>query len=231
MKNNDRSELRLLKAENARLKRENEYLKHRLEKLSPKEVSNMPQDKELFLSSCEVEKYNGYFGYLLGRFRLSLIYRIYDKLFFSLRKIILASKIWRYLPIILSAFGVMIQFLLALGSVVLILPAAIAGSILLLIVSVFSYAEKKRKLLRLVQGKRMYLMFAPKKPRKNGVFYDSISEFSKDGPVFVITPSFSLCGFGAIKKIGENAYFMHVGFYYSFIKKAMNLSSDTVKIY
>lgn len=231
MKNNDRAELRLLRAENARLKRENEYLNHRLEKLSPKEAKNMPREKDLFLYSCEVENYKGYFGYLFGSFKLSLVYRIYDRIFFGLRKIILASKIWRYLPVVLSILGVIFQFLLTFGSVILILPTAIVGSLVFLAASLVSYAKKKRKLLSFLRGQKIYFMFASKKPRKDGAFYDSVNKFSKDGTVFVVTPSFSLCGFGAVKKIGKNAYFIHVSFYYSFRKKATEISKDTVKIY
>ena len=84
-----------IRRENARLRRENEYLKHRIERLSPKEAKNVPPERELFCKSDDIDEYNGYFAYLVSRFRLSLIYRVYDKIFFTLRKVILASRIWK----------------------------------------------------------------------------------------------------------------------------------------
>ena len=86
LKKDEKQEIARLKKENARLKRENEYLNHRIEKLSPKEVKNIPHEREMFLSSADVDKYKGYFGYLIGQFKFSLVYRIYDRVFFALRK-------------------------------------------------------------------------------------------------------------------------------------------------
>jgi hypothetical protein len=101
----EKQEYARMRRENARLRRENEYLQHRIEKLSPKEAKNVPPERELFYELDDVDDHGGYIGYLIGRFRLSLIYRLYDKIFFALRKVILASRIWKYAPIVLGVLA------------------------------------------------------------------------------------------------------------------------------
>ena len=233
MKENDteKSELSRLKRENARLKKENEYLNHRLEKLSPKEVKNMPHDRELFLSSGDVDKYKGYFGYLFAHLKVSWVYRIYDRVFFALRKVILASKIWKYIPIVLGVFGVIFQFLLTLGSVVVLLPFIIVLSAFFLAFSIISFARKRLELLRVAAGRRVYFLYPAVRPRKDGFFYETMQSFARDGIVFTVTSSYTLCGFGAARKVSEGVYFIHTSFYYTFIKKAEKSGREIVKVY
>ncbi len=231
MSKSTQQEIARLRRENARLRRENEYLNHRIEKLSPKEAKNISHEKEIFLSSGDVDKYKGYFSYLFGQFKISLVYRIYDKIFFALRKVLLASKIWRWLPIVLGVLGVILQSLLALGSVVILLPVFFIATLLFLAVSVFEFARHKRELLKAIRGRKIYFLYPAKRPRKDGFFYESMQAFARDGVVFAVTPSFALSGFGAVRKVGENVYFIHTSFYYHFRKSAEAASADVVKVY
>ena len=230
MKEN-KSELARLRSENAKLRRENEYLNHRIEKLSPKEAKNIPREREIFLSAADIDGYKGYFGYLIGRFKLSLVYRIYDRMFFAFRKFILASKIWRYLPAVLGVIGVVLQTLLALGSVVVLLPVCIVAALIFFAASAFEFARHRRELTQAVRGKKIYFLYPAKKPKKDSFFYDTMRVFARDGVVFAVTPYFSLSGFGAVRKAGENIYFIHASFYYTFVRKAEKESAYTVKVY
>lgn len=220
-----------LRAKNKKLKNENEYLNHRIEKLSPKEVKNIPHERELFLSSADVDKYKGYFRYLIGQFKFSLVYKIYDRIFFALRKVILASKIWRYLPIVLGVLGVVLQALLAFGSVVVLFPVCIVATLLFLAVSIFEFARHRRALLREVRGRKLYFLYPVQKPKKDSFFYNTMQAFARDGVVFAVTSSFALSGFGAVRKVSENVYFIHTSFYYTFVREAMAASADVVKVY
>jgi hypothetical protein len=227
----EKQEYARVKRENARLRRENEYLHHRIEKLSPKEAKKLPRERELFYGLDDVDDYGGYFAYLTARFKLSLIYRLYDKIFFAFRKLILASRIWKYAPIVLGILGMLFQGVLAFGSVIVVLPAALLGSVIFLAFSIFAFAGRKRELLREVRGRKIYFMYPAKKPRKDGIFYETMQQFSRDGVVFAITSSLTLCGIGAVKKVSENVYFIHTSFYYTFKEKATELGSDVVKVY
>jgi len=227
----EKQEYARIKRENARLRRENEYLQHRIEKLSPKDAKNVPPERELFYELDDVDEYGGYFSYLFARFKLSLIYRIYDKVFFALRKIILASRIWRYAPIVLGVLAAVFQGVLAFGSLVVLLPLALAATVVFLVFSLAAFAKHKRELLAEVRGRKIYFMYPAKKPRKDGIFYETMQQFSRDGVVFAVSSSFPLCGFGAVKKVSENVYFIHTSFYYRFKEEATALCTDVVKVY
>lgn len=231
MNNRERAELLRLKRENSRLRRENEYLNHRIEKLSPKEAKNVPRERELFYGLDDMDDYNGYLGYLVARFKLSLIYRVYDKVFFAFRKIILASRIWKYAPIVLGVLGVAFQGVLAFSSAVVLLPVSLVFSVLFLAFSLLAFSKHRQKLLREVHGRKIYLMYPAKKPRKDGIFYETMQQFSRDGVVFAVSPSFTACGFGAVKKVSENVYFIHTSFYYRFKEEALKVCADVVKVY
>lgn len=231
MNKRERAELLRLKRENARLRRENEYLNHRIEKLSPKEAKNVSPERELFYELDDVDEYSGYFAYLLARFKLSFIYRLYDRVFFAFRKIILASRIWKYAPIVLGVLGVALQSVLAFGSIVVMLPVALAASAVFFVLSLFAFAKRKRELLREVRGRKIYFMYPAKKPRKDGIFYETMHKFSGDGVVFAVSPSLFLCGFGGAKKVSENVYFIHTSFYYRFKEEAHDICADVVKVY
>ena len=231
MNKRERQELLRLKRENARLKRENEYLQHRVEKLSPKEAKNVPRERELFYELDDVDDYNGYFSYLAARFKLSLVYRLYDRVFFALRKIILASRIWKYAPIVLGALAAALQGVLTLGSALVLLPVSVVLSVVFLAFSLFAFAKHRRSLLREVRGRKIYFMYPMAKPRKDGIFYETMQAFARDGAVFAVSSSLPLCGFGAVRKVSENVYFIHTSFYYTFRREAIEASADVVKVY
>ena len=220
-----------MRRENARLRRENEYLQHRIEKLSPKEAKNVSPERELFYGLDDVDEYKGYFGYLVARFKLSLIYRVYDKIFFAFRKVVLASRIWKYAPIALGVLTALLQGALALGAFVVVMPIALAAAMLFLALSLAAFQKHKQKLLREVRGRTLYFMYPAKKPRKDGIFYETMQHFSRDGVVFAVSPSLLLCGFGGVRRVSENVYFIHTSFYYNFKEKATALCSDVVKVY
>lgn len=231
MKKEEKRELLRLKRENARLKRENEYLNHRLQKFSPREEKNISEEKELFISSGDIDKCGGYFRYLFARFKLSLVYRVYDRAFFAVRKLILASRIWRYLPVALGALGSVLQAILTLGSVVVLLPVSAAASFAFMCVSLVSFARQRKKLLAKTAGARIFFLYPSKKPRENGAFWQSAQILSREGMVFAVTDSFRLCGFGAVKKRGENIYVIHTSFYYTFEPAAAKNADHVTKIF
>jgi hypothetical protein len=227
----EKQEYDRIRRENARLRRENEYLNHRIEKLSPREAKNVPPERELFYGLDDVDDYKGYLGYLTARFRLSIIYRVYDKVFFAFRKIILASRIWRYAPLVLGALAALLQGVLAFGSLIVLLPVVLIVSVIFLVLSLSAFAKHRRELLRTVSGQKIYFLYPAKKPRKDGIFYETMQQFSRDGVVFAVSPSFRLCGFGAVRRVSENVYFIHTSFYYTFREEACKVCADTVKVY
>ena len=227
-KGSEKREIALLKEENKRLRRENTYLSHRLERLSPGESKNISHERELFLKTYSVERANGYFRYLFGLFKLTFVYRIYERVFFALRKYILASRIWQSLLIIFALFGTSVQAILTFGSVFVLLPTTFCASVLFALLSACSYKKQREALLKKLSGKRIYFLYPVKKPRQNGAFYDSMRLFSKDGAVIAVTHSPSLCGWRAVKKVYGDVYFIHTSFYYTLVKAIIKNENNTV---
>lgn len=224
-------ELAYSKHEIKRLQRENEYLTHRIHTLSPKEEKGVPHEEELFFRSDEIDSSRGYFGYLIRCFKLTFVYKLYDRTFFAIRKYLAASKIWKNFLIILAFFGTSIQAVLTFGSVLVILPATLAVAAVFGILSYFFYRRERKKLLAATEGKKIFFVYARKKKRGE-IFYDTLSVLAEKGTVLVVTSSFSLCGFSVMKKHGENIYFIHTSFYFGFDTAALKRdSSKIVKIY
>ncbi len=226
------NEIDRLKKENKKLKRENAYLSHRLERISPREGKNISRERELFLASASVERAHGYFRYVFGLFKLTLIYRIYDRTFFALRKYILASRIWRNILIILAIFGTSLQALLTFGSVLVLLPTTALLALVFAIFSAYSYKKQKIKLLSRLAGKRVYFLYPAARPQKGGAFYESMRLFSADGAVFAVTHSLSLCAWRAVRRLYGNVYFIHTSFYYTLMKAMIkNDKNEIIKIF
>ncbi len=225
-------EIARLKKENKKLLRENEYLSHRLSRLSPKESGERSHERELFLSSQRIERSHGYFRYIFGLFKLTPIYRIYDRIFFTLRKYILASKIWRNTLIILALFGTSVQALLTFGSVLVLLPTAALCAGIFAAFSAHSYKKQKEKLLSLLKGKKIYFLYPAAKPRERGTFLESMRLFSADGAVIAVTDRPSLCAWRGAKMLYSDVYFMHTSFYFTFIKALLKRGeNEIVKIF
>ena len=226
-----KKELSYAKREVGRLRRENEYLSHRISLLSPSERKDIKRDEELFLTSDDIDSSRGYFGYIIRKFKLTFIYKLYDRTFFAIRKYLFASRLWKNFLIILAIFGTSFQAIITFGSVLVILPSALLLSAVFGIFSFFSYRNARKKLLAESEGKKMYFLYARKKKRGN-FFHCTVNELSARGKVFIVTPYFSSCGFSMMKKTDENICFIHTSFYFGFISHAAKRNhKDIVKIY
>ena len=202
-----KKELSYAKREVGRLRRENEYLSHRISLLSPSERKDIKRDEELFLTSDDIDSSRGYFGYIIRKFKLTFIYKLYDRTFFAIRKYLFASRLWKNFLIILAIFGTSFQAIITFGSVLVILPSVLLLSAVFGIFSFFSY-------------------------RRGNFFYSVANELSARGKVFIVTPYFSSCGFSMMKKTDENICFIHTSFYFGFISHAAKRNhKDIVKIY
>ncbi len=225
-------EISRLKKENKKLKRENAYLTHRLETISPKEVKRASRERELFVKMDDVDGARGYFRYLLGRFRLTLVYRVYDRIFFALRKYIFASKIWNNLIIILAIFGTSVQALLTFGSVLVLVPATALATAILALFSAYSHRALCKKMIDATKNKRVYFIYLRGKPSKDSVFYATARDFASNGVVFAVTNSHKMCDFHAMRKYLDEIYFIHTSFYFTLIKAMEKTEKrDIVKMF
>ncbi len=212
-----------------RLRRENGYLKRRLHSLSPREVEGTKREEELFFTAGSIDRASGYFGYLLSKFKLSFIYKLYDKLFYAIRKYLLASRIWKNILIFLALFGTSIQALLSFGAFLVIFPAVLAAAAIFMLISFFAYRKAQKELFAAI-GEKIYFLYL--RGKKESAYFCALERaLSRDGDVFVVTPYFSLTGFSAVKKRAARMYFIHTSFYFRFSSLAEKRGKRIVKIY
>lgn len=217
----EKEELRRLKAENRRLHRENEYLRHRaaLRRMPREPLSEETKHFSEAVRLSHALHARTYFGYLLERFRRSRLFLIYDKTRFAVRGFFFATKLWHLLIFVFSLLGISAQFLFIAGALMVFLPAAVLSSLTVGIYGYFIHRKRNRLLQKQLHEKkiiRIYLIFAQTERMHH--FSRYLDEMTKKGAVFLISRSFRECGFSGASQIGVNLYRIHISFYFSFIR-------------
>ncbi len=215
--------LKNLRAENKSLKKENEYLRHRLEQLGERSREKSKEQAVLLarLSTTHVSRAGTYFGYLLFRLRTSLWFRIFDKTSFAVRGFLLASKIWRVMMAIFALIGIGAQVILVLGIFTVLLPALLVFSVLMAAIRFFSYRKWNAYFQNIVQKQKVYILFLPKKYEKNNYIFQMANVLSKEGFVFAVSRSVWDGGFLRLQKENENFYQIPFGYYFSLRKRLL----------
>lgn len=212
--------LRSLRAENKSLKKENEYLRHRLEQLGERSREKSKEQAVLLgvLATTHVSRAKTYFGYLLFRLRTNRWFRIFDKTSFAVRGLLLASKIWRIAMALFALIGIGAQVILVIGIFAVLLPAAAIFSVLMATIGFFSYRKWNSYFQKTVQGQKIYILFLPKKYKRGDFVFRMANAFSEGGIVFGVSRSVFNGGFFRLKKENERFYLIPFGYYFSLRK-------------
>lgn len=229
-KQNLSQEVRRLRAENKRLARENAYLRHRAAQLGEM-TEEKGREKELLREMLLAEqslRRKTYFGFLLFRIRASRWFRIYDKTSFAVRGFLIASKLWRIAMSVFAVIGIGAQMLLVLGLFTVLLPALLLFSVIMAVVRVVSYRKWNAFFESEAQGKRIYLLFLPKKRRPCAYFWSMARAFAKDGVVFVVSRSVFRGGALRIHTDGDGVYRIPFGYSFSFRTRLSHVKTARV---
>ncbi len=222
---------RNLEEENKRLRRENEYLRYRLLSLGEgnlKEKHSVDTERlEKISRMASASQKKSYIGYLIGRLKISMLFRLWDRTRFAVRGFFLATKIWNFLIWFFAVLGVGTQFVLFAGAAAVLFPAVILLSIVLGLVVFFTSRGWKKK-LNLLSEDRYYLFFVPKMKKKHEYFDQMVTDFAKKGSVFLIVSSFSASGYRGIWECRPNVYTVHISHYF-WLKK--HLHGDGVRVF
>ena len=222
-----------LLAENKRLRRENEYLRHRLSALGEKFSENGETPYEAKFSDASrvaaASHKRTYFGYLLGRLKVSMAFRLWDKTRFAVRGFFFASKIWNLLVWLFVILGFGTQFLLFASALMILLPAALLVSLTLGFVGFFAHRKWNQTLSAFFTADdKIYIVFAPKTWEKYEYFRYMLAELQKDGVVFLVCRSVSACGYRGAKIINTRLCAVHISYYFS-LKK--HIEGKMIQIY
>ncbi len=208
-------------SENKRLRKENEYLRHRLSALGEKfsEDGETPHEAKFSDASrmASASHKRTYFGYLLGRIKVSMAFRLWDKTRFAVRWFFFASKIWNLLVWLFVLLGFGTQFLLFVSAAMILLPAAVVISLVLGFMGFFAHRRWNKTLAAFFSSpeEKIYIVFAPKTWEKHEYFRYMLEEMQKDGMVFLVFHSFSACGYKGAKRLSSRLCAVHISYYFS----------------
>lgn len=194
-----------LKIENAILKTENAYYKRRLVSLTGK--NNEPVKE--FLRRTNAERNSGYVGYLKNAINMSATADVCSKIFFALKRFLLASSVVRiaYLIIILIQSGATIAIAAVLA--LLLLPAAFLISMFGALIAVFSRNHCKRRFENL--SGTVYIVY-------EDVAGGYEEELKKKGTLMCVSNSIFKCGFLSASKPKDGKTYIHISFVFSLVR-------------
>ena len=194
-----------LKIENAILKTENAYYKRRLASFTGR--NNEPV-KEV-LRRTNAERNSGYVGYLKNAINMSATADVCSKIFFALKRFLLASSVVRiaYLIIILIQSGATIAIAAVLA--LLLLPAAFLISMFGALIAVFSRNHCKRRFENL--SGTVYIVY-------EDVAGGYEEELKKKGTLMCVSNSIFKCGFLSASKPKDGKTYIHISFVFSLVR-------------
>ena len=194
-----------LKIENAILKTENAYYKRRLASFTGR--NNEPVKE--FLRRTNAERNSGYVGYLKNAINMSATADVCSKIFFALKRFLLASSVVRiaYLIIILIQSGATIAIAAVLA--LLLLPAAFLISMFGALIAVFSRNHSKRRFENL--SGTVYIVY-------EDVAGGYAEELKKKGTLMCVSNSIFKCGFLSASKPKDGKTYIHISFVFSLVR-------------
>ena len=194
-----------LKIENAILKTENAYYKRRLASFTGR--NNEPVKE--FLRRTNAERNSGYVGYLKNAINMSATADVCSKIFFALKRFLLASSVVRiaYLIIILIQSGATIAIAAVLA--LLLLPAAFLISMFGALIAVFSRNHCKRRFENL--SGTVYIVY-------EDVAGGYEEELKKKGTLMCDSNSIFKCGFLSASKTKDGKTYIHISFVFSLVR-------------
>ena len=194
-----------LKIENAILKTENAYYKRRLASVTGK--NNEPVKE--FLRRTNAERNSGYGGYLKNAINMSATADVCSKIFFALKRFLLASSVVRiaYLIIILIQSGATIAIAAVLA--LLLLPAAFLISMFGALIAVFSRNHCERRFENL--SGTVYIVY-------EDVAGGYAAELKKKGTLMCVSNSIFKCGFLSASKPKDGKTYIHISFVFSLVR-------------
>lgn len=220
-----------LKAENRRLQKENEYLRHRLVALGDGdlrgEMHRAGAEKGRALAAARSKSY---FGYLLLLLKMSRTFRVLDRTAFAFRRVFFASKLWRILRLFAFAVGAGTGAIAFLGAALIALPAVLLFTLFAAGGEMLSRRKRNRFFEKKLRGVACYIVFAPAGKKRGGYFDFFLRTLAENGTVLVVSRSYFDCGFSGAAAISPSIYRIHISYYFSLMHRLEGISPRVVRI-
>lgn len=216
-------EIRALKRENRKLRKQNEYLTHRIDMLSGAKQGGAQAQirKKMRLQSA-----SGFWAYNLLRIKSTAAYAIYDRAMFALRKYVFASNLILIAKYIIAIVHGSVALVVAAGVLAVTLPVLGLMALSAFLVALILQRRWNTFFRGYLSGKRVYLFFHIRRGRSEKYYLDMAKALGENAVILVVSDSLFTVKDVCVSHShsGDNIYYIYSGYY--FILKKLLRSPD-----
>ena len=206
-------EIRALKRENRKLRKQNEYLAHRVDVLSGAKQGGAQAQirKKMRLQSA-----SGFWAYNLLRIKSTAAYAIYDKAMFALRKYVFASNLILIAKYIIAIVHGSVALVVAAGVLAVTLPVLGLMALSAFLVALILQRRWNTFFRGYLSGKRVYLFFHIRRGRSEKYYLDMAKALGENAVILVVSDSLFTVKDVCVSHShsGDNIYYIYSGYYF-----------------
>ncbi len=220
-------EIRALKRENRKLRKQNEYLAHRVDVLSGAKQGGAQAQirKKMRLQSA-----SGFWAYNLLRIKSTAAYAIYDKAMFTLRKYVFASNLILIAKYIIAIVHGSVALVVAAGVLAVTLPVLGLMALSAFLVALILQRRWNTFFRGYLSGKRVYLFFHIRRGRSEKYYLDMAKALGENAVILVVSDSLFTVKDVCVSHShsGDNIYYIYSGYYFMLKKLLRSPDIETV---
>lgn len=220
-------ELRALKRENRKLRKQNEYLAHRVDVLSGAKQGGAQAQirKKMRLQSA-----SGFWAYNLLRIKSTAAYAIYDRAMFALRKYVFASNLILIAKYIIAIVHGSVALVVAAGVLAVTLPVLGLMALSAFLVALILQRRWNTFFRGYLSGKRVYLFFHIRRGRSEKYYLDMAKALGENAVILVVSDSLFTVKDVCVSHShsGDNIYYIYSGYYFMLKKLLRSPDIETV---
>lgn len=220
-------EIRALKRENRKLRKQNEYLAHRVDVLSGAKQGGAQAQirKKMRLQSA-----SGFWAYNLLRIKSTAAYAIYDKAMFALRKYVFASNLILIAKYIIAIVHGSVALVVAAGVLAVTLPVLGLMALSAFLVALILQRRWNTFFRGYLSGKRVYLFFHIRRGRSEKYYLDMAKALGENAVILVVSDSLFTVKDVCVSHShsGDNIYYIYSGYYFMLKKLLRSPDIETV---
>lgn len=220
-------EIRALKRENRKLRKQNEYLAHRVDVLSGAKQGGAQAQirKKMRLQSA-----SGFWAYNLLRIKSTAAYAIYDKAMFTLRKYVFASNLILIAKYIIAIVHGSVALVVAAGVLAVTMPVLGLMALSAFLVALILQRRWNTFFRGYLSGKRVYLFFHIRRGRSEKYYLDMAKALGENAVILVVSDSLFTVKDVCVSHShsGDNIYYIYSGYYFMLKKLLRSPDIETV---
>lgn len=220
-------EIRALKRENRKLRKQNEYLAHRVDVLSGAKQGGAQAQirKKMRLQSA-----SGFWAYNLLRIKSTAAYAIYDRAMFALRKYVFASNLILIAKYIIAIVHGSVALVVAAGVLAVTLPVLGLMALSAFLVALILQRRWNTFFRGYLSGKRVYLFFHIRRGRSEKYYLDMAKALGENAVILVVSDSLFTVKDVCVSHshLGDNIYYIYSGYYFMLKKLLRSPDIETV---